>query len=110
MHICSRLRHMMNSEDEGKEIESQYQSKMLESNTKKKRYEQGMPRHSASLASAQHCKLNVPLVCRVLHIVLWLAEAQSLWVLISPLMSRRGGVPNWRRYSRLNCEGLSYPT
>ena len=46
----------------------------------------------------------------LLHIVLWLVEEQSLWVLISPLMSRRGGVPNWRRYSRLNCEGLSYPT
>ncbi len=69
-----------------------------------------LPRFGASLATSQHRKLKVPLVCGWLHIVLWLLEAQSLWVLISPLMSRKGGVPNWRRYSRLNCEGLSYPT
>jgi hypothetical protein len=25
-------------------------------------------------------------------------------------MFRRGGVPNSRRYSRLKCDGLSYPT
>ncbi|WGV28153.1 type II toxin-antitoxin system RelE/ParE family toxin [Halotia branconii CENA392] len=28
----------------------------------------------------------------------------------SRLMSRIGGAPNRREYSRLNCEGLSYPT